>query len=148
MHTYSLFIASDHAGFELKKSIITHFANKLQLITDLGTYSDASVDYPDYAHALAKAVTTIPNALGIGICGSGIGISIALNKTVGIRAALCWNIELAKLAKAHNNANVICLPARFIDHMSAIDMVETFLVTSFEGGRHQNRIDKIEINRQ
>ena len=137
-----LHIGSDHAGFELKQYLLP----LLQLhgfdCNDHGTYSADSVDYPDFAHPVASAVGT-GEGLGLLICGSGNGVCMAANKHAGIRAALCWEVELARLARLHNDANVLCLPARFVSPALAWAMVEAFLSTSFEGGRHQNRINKI-----
>jgi ribose 5-phosphate isomerase B len=139
-------IASDHAGFELKETIIKHIVNKaINTVEDFGPYSDDRVDYPDFAHKLSSAVENNDFDLGILICGSGNGISIAANKHKGIRAALCWNEELATLSRQHNNANVLSLPARFIEVDIAIKCVDAFLSAEFEGGRHQLRVDKICI---
>lgn len=139
-------LASDHAGFELKEYLKPFLEEKGYELLDFGTNSAASCDYPDYAHPAALAVEDGRCDLGIAMCGSGNGISMTLNKHQGIRAALCWLPELADLAKKHNNANVLVLPARFISKAEAEKIVETFLSASFEGGRHQNRIDKIPLN--
>jgi ribose 5-phosphate isomerase B len=139
----NIFIASDHAGFELKHKLIQYLTLH-HSITDCGCFSNERSDYPDFAHLLANHVILNNNALGIVICGSGNGINMAVNKHKGIRSALCWNTELAKLARNHNNANVIALPARFISFELAIDMVNVFLTAPFEGGRHQQRIEKID----
>lgn len=138
-----IFIASDHAGFELKEFLITQLA-KLEIKTvDLGcTSATKSVDYPDFAQKLAKKITKDSDS-GILICGSGIGISIAANRFKHIRAALCHNVTSAKLSRAHNNANVICLGARFTKEKSALAMVKAFLNAEFEGGRHERRVDKL-----
>jgi len=135
-----IFIASDHAGYKLKESLIKKFSNKL---INLGTESEESVDYPDFAHVLTKKINTFPGSLGILICGSGVGMSIAANRDPEIRAGLVHNAELAKLIRQHNNANVLVLPGRFIDVQEAIKCVENFLNTEFESGRHKKRIDKI-----
>lgn len=141
----ALGIASDHAGFELKSILEGFFTASDIEYKDFGTDSDASCDYPDYAHPLAVAVEKGEVYPGIAMCGTGNGIAMTLNKHQGIRAALCWNVEIAKLARQHNNANVLVLPARFIRPEEAIAIVEAFLSTEFEGGRHQRRIDKIPV---
>lgn len=136
-------IGSDHAGFHLKETLKNTFVEKGYSIIDKGTFSDASVDYPDYAHPVATSVETGESDQGILICGSANGVCITANKHAGIRAALCWNVEIAKLARQHNDANIICLPARFISEGDAIEMIMTFITTAFEGGRHLNRVQKI-----
>jgi ribose 5-phosphate isomerase B len=137
-------ICSDHAGYELKQKVIGYLQGKaIQSIRDFGAYSPESSDYPDYAHPMASAVETGEFDFGISICGSGNGISMTVNKHAGIRAALCWTSEIARLARLHNNANVLSLPARFVDEQQAFDMIDVFFSTDFEGGRHQNRINKI-----
>jgi ribose 5-phosphate isomerase B len=136
-------IGGDHAGFAYKEKIKDMLAAHGIEVGDFGPGSDASVDYPDHVHPLATAVENHEYDLGILICGSGNGVAITANKHQGIRAALCWNTELAALARQHNNANVLCLPARFIGLEEAKACVETFLSARFEGGRHQNRVDKI-----
>lgn len=142
-NTLKLAIGSDHAGFELKQQLLTSF----QQINfkDFGCYSLESVDYPDFAHPVALAVEQGIFPLGILICGSANGVAIAANKHQGIRAALCWTPELAQLARAHNDANILCLPARFISKEDAFAIVESFLTTPFEGGRHAQRVDKIGL---
>jgi len=112
-------------------------------VIDLGTFTDASCDYPDYAHAVALAVENGEAEFGVLVCGSANGVCITANKHAGIRAALCWEKEIAVLARSHNDANVICLPARFVSMNAALDMTDAFLSTPFEGGRHQNRVNKI-----
>jgi len=134
---------SDHAGFQLKETIKKHLSLKGIEVVDFGPHSGESVDYPDYAHPLANAIESNELPLGIAICGSGNGISMALNKHQNIRAALCWNTELAALAKQHNNANILSLPARFITEELALQIVDEFLSNNFEGGRHQRRVEKI-----
>lgn len=134
-------ISADHAGFELKEALSLLLKDKE--IKDFGTDSSESVDYPDFAHPVAFAVENKEFDLGILICGSGNGIAITANKHQGIRAAICWNTELASLARKHNNANILCLPARFISIKEALKITETFLNTEFEGGRHANRVNKI-----
>ena len=135
-----IFIASDHAGYDLKQNLLNQFP---QILTNLGTNSDQSVDYPDFAHILVNEVKSTPNNLGILICGSGVGMSIAANRDPNIRAGLVHNAEIAKLIRQHNDANVLVLPGRFIDVQEAIKCVENFLNTEFESGRHKKRIDKI-----
>lgn len=139
----TIHIGSDHAGFELK-SKLSDYLNLLGYhLQDHGTFSNESVDYPDYAHAVATEVEN-GNGLGILICGSANGVAITANKHAGVRAALCWKNEIAELARAHNDANVLCLPARFITLDEAQLMCKTFFETAFEGGRHQNRVKKID----
>ena len=140
----NLAIAGDHAGYELKEQLKEFLREKGYTIKDLGTYSDESTDYPDYAHPLADAVEKKEVDFGILMCGSGNGINMTANKHKGVRAALCWKEELAKLARQHNNANIVSLPARFISFQEAKDIVSTFLNTEFEGGRHKKRVDKID----
>ena len=136
-------IGGDHAGFTYKQAIITLLQEQGHQVEDFGPHSDASVDYPDHAHPLAAAVETAQAELGILICGSGNGVAITANKHAGVRAALCWNEEITALARQHNNANVICIPARFISLEEAKKLVTTFLTTPFEGGRHGRRVDKM-----
>lgn len=135
-------IACDHAGFEYKEIIKKHLADRY-IVQDFGTFSADSVDYPDYAHPAADSVEKGENDLGILICGSGNGVQITANKHRNIRCALCWIPEIASLARQHNDANMISLPARYIDINTATDIVDTFLNTDFEGGRHQERVKKI-----
>lgn len=136
-------LGGDHAGFDYKKEIID-FLNQLGVQTsDVGPYSCDSVDYPDFAHPVATSVENKESDLGILICGSGNGVAMAANKHQGIRAALCWQAELAQLSRQHNNANVLCLPARFISLDLAKECVKAFIETPFEGGRHENRVNKI-----
>ena len=137
-----LVIACDHAGFEYKEIIKKYLEGKYEL-KDYGTYSQDSVDYPDFVHPAASSVENGENELGILICGSGQGVAITANKHQKIRCALCWDPELAALAKQHNNANMVAIPARFVSEEKALEIVDTFLNTEFEGGRHQNRVDKI-----
>ena len=136
-------IGSDHAGFNYKKAIKDHLQQAGHDAEDLGTFTEASCDYPDYAHAVANAVEQGKAAFGVLVCGSANGVAITANKHAGIRAAICWEKEIAILARAHNNANIICLPARFVSTDAALEMVDTFLSTPFEGGRHQTRVGKI-----
>lgn len=136
-------LAADHAGFELKEYVKGWLEAKGRAYKDFGTNSSASVDYPDYAHPLASAVEAGECYSGIAICGSGNGISMTLNKHQGIRAALCWNEEIARLARLHNDANVLVMPGRFIDTAEADKILSAFFATDFEGGRHQKRVEKI-----
>jgi len=141
-------LASDHAGYDLKKIIIMHLESLgIRNIKDFGTYSSESSDYPDYAHPLAEAVENNEYDIGISLCGSGNGINMTINKHQGIRSALCWSVEISELARAHNNANVCSIPVRFVDNDLAIKIVNKFINTDFEGGRHQRRIDKIPISK-
>lgn len=135
--------ASDHAGYELKLKLEKYVESKGYEIDDFGTDSEESCDYPDFAHPAAMAVEDGRCAFGIAMCGSGNGIQMTLNKHQCIRAALCWLPELAALAKQHNNANILVLPARFISYEEAVKIVDAYLDAKFEGGRHQRRIDKI-----
>ena len=135
-------IASDHAGFDYKEQLRKHLEGQY-IVQDYGTFSKDSVDYPDYVHPAAVSVSEGKNDLGILICGSGNGVQMSANKHQDIRCALCWMPELASLARKHNNANMIALPARFIAFELAIDIITEFLNTEFEGGRHQNRVEKI-----
>ena len=134
-----LYIASDHAGFALKSKL----CNRFESLVDLGTNSEESVDYPDFAHKLTNEVLKDAGNLGILICGTGVGMSMAANRVKGIRAGLVSNNEIARLIRQHNNANVLVLPGRFMDEEEAIKSVKTFIETEFEAGRHQARIDKI-----
>jgi len=136
-------IGNDHAGTQYKFAIINALENKGITVINHGTDSNESVDYPDFAHKVAKDLENETAHLGIVICGSGNGISMTVNKHQNVRAALCWNKEIAALAKQHNNANVLAIPARFTALEQALEIVNTFLETPFEGGRHQNRVDKI-----
>ncbi len=136
-------IGSDHAGFQLKKNLISYLIEKGYETKDFGCYSEESTDYSDVAHPVAELVEKNPGMFGILICGSGNGINMTANKHQGIRSALCWNKETAILARQHNDANIIALPARFITLDEAIEIISFFLSTSFEGGRHLNRIKKI-----
>ncbi len=139
-----ILLASDHAGFTIKEYIKSFLTKQNFEVDDYGCFSYESVDYPDYSHAVAKQVADNTNSIGILICGSGNGICITANKHKNIRAALCWNKEIAIMAKAHNNANILCLPGRYITVMEAETIVLAFLNTNFEEGRHILRINKIE----
>lgn len=138
-------IASDHAGYELKEKIKSYLGEKGFEIVDFGTDSEASCDYPDFAHPAAEAVESGKCDLGVAMCGSGNGIQMTLNKHQGIRAALCWLPELAKLAREHNDANFLVLPARFISFEEAKAITDAFFRSSFEGGRHTRRVNKIPV---
>jgi len=135
-------IASDHAGFEMKQKLIDFFSQEFEF-EDLGAYSEESVDYPDFAHKEANLIENKTFEKGILLCGSGNGIAITANKHPGIRAAICWTAEIAALARQHNDANILVIPARFIDFEEAKKCVITFFNTEFEGGRHQHRVNKI-----
>ena len=138
-------LASDHAGFQMKEYLKSLFRDNGYQVKDFGAFSSESMDYPDTAHPLAEAVENKEVDFGVAMCGSGNGISMTLNKHQGIRAALCWTPELGALAKQHNNANVLTLPARFITEEMARDIVKAYMSAEFEGGRHQRRIDKIPV---
>ena len=138
-------IGSDHAGFELKQQLIDYLLNRGIETIDKGCYSLERADYPDYGHAVAISVLNKEAGFGILLCGSGNGINMSANKHKGIRAALCWNSEIALLARQHNDANILVLPARYIDLKEAFKCVDVFLSEKFEGGRHQARVDKIDI---
>ena len=141
----SIGVASDHAGYELKTKVIKHLEGKGCVVHDFGTDSAESVDYPDYAHKLASAVESGSCQFGIAICGSGNGVNMTVNHHRKVRGALCWTPEIAALARQPNDANIISLPARFIEASIALQMVDVFLSTDFEGGRHQRRVEKIDL---
>ncbi len=141
----SISIGSDHAGFELKKQIIDYLKSKSFIVIDKGCFSEERADYPDFAHHTAESVITKESEFGILMCGSGNGINMTANKHKGIRAALCWTSEIAAMARQHNDANVLVLPARYITISEALKCVDVFLTEKFEGGRHQERIEKIEL---
>ena len=143
MKSKKIVVASDHAGYNLKEKIITYLINKKYILKDMGTHSEESVDYPDFGHPLANEIEKGNFDMGISLCGSGNGINMTVNKHTGIRSALCWNEEIARLARAHNDANICSLPARFINYETAILIVKTFMETEFEGDRHERRIKKI-----
>jgi len=138
-------IASDHAGFKMKQDIILYLEKKGYEVCDYGTDSEESVDYPDYGHPLAEAVEKGVCSLGISLCGSGNGINMTTNKHQGIRGALCWNREITILARQHNDANICSIPARFLDKELALEIVDLFLTTEMQGGRHNRRIEKIPL---
>lgn len=139
-------IGSDHAGFDMKKHLKQELQQKGFEVKDFGTHSSDSVDYPDYVHPLVSAVQQGEFKQGILLCGSGNGMAMAANRHAGIRAALCWTGEISRLAREHNDANVLCIPARFVDNNTAGKMVDEFINTPFEGGRHQRRVEKIETS--
>lgn len=141
----SIGIASDHAGYDLKEAVKKYLEEQGVIATDFGTNSTDSCDYPDFAHPLASAVEQGACEFGIAICGSANGITMTVNKHQGCRAAICWEPELAALARQHNNANVLSLPARFISEEKALEIVKTFFANDFEGGRHERRVEKIAI---
>lgn len=136
-------VASDHAGFEMKALLVDHLHSQGHDVTDLGPHSTGSVDYPDYGAAVGRAVASGDQELGVCVCGTGIGISIAANKVGGVRAAVVHDVSSARLAREHNDANVVCFGARLIGSVAATDALDAFLSASFEGGRHQSRVEKI-----
>ena len=138
-------IACDHGGFAMKQYIIERLIESGYEVKDYGTYSEDSVDYPDYIHPLAQDIQDGVYPLGIILCGSGNGAQMTANKHPNVRAALCWNVELGKLARQHNDANILTLPGRFIENELAWEIVQAYLTTDFEGGRHLNRIQKINL---
>jgi ribose 5-phosphate isomerase B len=138
-----IIIGGDHAGFEYKSVIVQWLEDKGYQLIDKGVFNDKSVDYPDYAHPVANMVESGEGALGILICGSANGVCMTANKHQGIRAALCWQTDVAKITRLHNDANIICIPARFVALEYAKQMIEVFLETPFEGGRHARRVEKI-----
>jgi len=143
MTSDTIAIGCDHAGFPYKDRIMSLLKEKGLEVLDFGTHSADSVDYPDYVHPVAEKVESGEARLGIVLCGSGNGVAMTVNKHQGIRAAVCWNTDLAKLARQHNDANVLSIPVRFVSEEMAVDMAEAFLSTNFEGGRHQRRVNKI-----
>lgn len=145
MKTYKIALGCDHAGYSTKEYIKTYLEDLGNKVWDFGTYSEESVDYPDFAHPLAKSVDEGHYEFGILFCGSGNGVNIVANKYQGVRSALCWNEDIAKLARLHNDANVCAVPARFVDLNEAKLIVKTFLSTEFEAGRHSRRVNKIPI---
>lgn len=138
-------IGSDHAGFELKQELVSYIKNKGIEVSDKGCYSAERADYPDFGHAVATSVVNGEVEMGVLMCGSGNGINMSANKHKGIRAALCWNSEIASMARKHNDANILVLPARYISKEEAFKCVDVFFSEEFEGGRHQQRIEKIDI---
>jgi len=142
-----LAIASDHAGYQMKLSIIKYLEEKGHELRDFGTDSTRAVNYPDFGHPLAEAVESPRFHMGISLCGSGNGINMVTNKHQGIRGALCWNREISKMARSHNDANICSIPARYIDLETAIEIVDAFLETEYEGGRHDARISNIPLRK-
>ncbi len=142
-HSLPIAIGSDHAGYDYKEDLISFLEGKGLAFNDMGTHSLDSVDFPDFAHPVATAVETESAAFGILLCGSANGVAMTANKHQGIRAAICWGEEIAQLAREHNNANIICIPARFVREGDAEKMVDIFMNTEFEGGRHERRVEKI-----
>ena len=138
-------IASDHAGYDYKEKIKKYLKEKGKKVFDYGCNSLESVDYPDYAHKLAKSIEKKENDIGIQFCGTGNGINMSANKHQGIRAALCWNTHIAEQSRLHNNANILTMPARHLSWQEVQEIVDTFLFTDFEGGRHERRVNKIKI---
>jgi len=138
-------LACDHAGYDLKIKLMKHLHEKGHELTDLGCDSSEPVDYPEFGHAIAQHVSMKKSEFGISLCGSGNGISMTANKHPMIRSAICWNTEIAELARGHNDANICALPARFLTLEEVVKIVEVFLATSFDGGRHKRRIEKIPI---
>jgi ribose 5-phosphate isomerase B len=145
MNSKKIAFGSDHAGFQMKQHFLQFIQNKGIQCIDFGCFSEESVDYPDFVHPVAKAIESGNADFGFLFCGSGNGVAIAANKHLGIRAALCWNNEVTALSRLHNDANILCIPARFIDKEVVSEMILTFLSTGFEGGRHQKRVEKISI---
>jgi ribose 5-phosphate isomerase B len=139
-----IYIGSDHAGVDLKKLAVDHLTKMGFTVQDLGPFNHDSVDYPDYAHPVAERVQADGSSKGVLICGSGNGVAMTANKHEHIKAALCWTPEIAQLAREHNNANILVLPARFVSEALALQMIETFFTTDFEGGRHSKRVNKID----
>jgi ribose 5-phosphate isomerase B len=146
MKITSIAIGSDHAGFDYKENIIQVLTNQGIAVFDVGPHGRASVDYPDFGHPVANAVESKKVDLGIVLCGSGNGIAMTVNKHQDIRCALCWTSEIASLARQHNNANILAIPARFVSEELALEIVSKFITTDFEGGRHQLRVDKIKVS--
>ena len=141
--TKPIALGADHAGVDFKNTINTWLQEKEYTTKDFGTYNTDSVDYPDFAHPTASSVETGEAAFGILFCGSANGVAMTANKHAGIRAGICWQTELAELTRLHNDANIICIPARYVSIELAKEMIEKFMTTAFEGGRHQNRVQKI-----
>ena len=144
MKAMTIVVGSDHAAYELKEAIKEKLINEGHEVIDVGCDSTESVDYPKYGHAVGRTVASCVAERGIAVCGSGIGISIACNKVPGIRAALCTSVEMAEMCRRHNNANVVCMGARMISQELAFDIIDTWMTTEFEGGKHLRRINEIE----
>ena len=147
MEVNTVGLASDHAGFPMKQFVLQYLEKKGYPVKDYGTYSDESVDYPDFAHALAEGIENGDVYPGIGICGSGEGMAMTLNKHQGVRAGLAWSKDIAQLIRQHNDANVIVLPGRFIDNKTAEAILDEFFKATFEGGRHERRVKKIALQK-
>ncbi len=141
-------LACDHAGFEYKEKLKEYLSNKKNEVSDFGCYSNESVDYPDFAHKLSDSIETKKNEIGIQFCGTGNGINMSANKHQGIRSALCWNTHIAEQSRLHNNANILTMPARHLKWEEVKRIVDVFLETTFEGGRHEKRVNKIKIIEQ
>jgi ribose 5-phosphate isomerase B len=144
MRSVKIALGSDHAGFSCKEAVKEYLKENSGSLVDVGTYNEDSVDYPDFAHQVANRVSDNSADAGILLCGSGNGVAIAANKHRNVRAALCWNPEIAKLARLHNDANILCIPARYVSVEEAMEIIKAFLETDFEGGRHSRRVEKIE----
>ena len=147
MKSKKLAIVSDHAGYILKEKLLKYLIKEEYDVKDFGCFSEDDVDYPDFGHPLANAVSSGEFESGISICGTGNGINMTVNKHPGIRSALCWNEEISRLSRAHNDANICALPGRFISESEAYLIVKTFLNTDFDGGRHKRRVDKISLKK-
>lgn len=145
MEQKKICIGCDHAGYQLKEQVKQQLLSMGYEVKDYGTYSETSVDYPDFIHPLAEAIAKGEFSEGIIMCGSGNGVNMTANKHAGIRSALCWNLDLARMARLHNDANILALPARYIEEKLAMELVKVFLDTPFEGGRHKIRVNKINI---
>ncbi|MEP6710928.1 MAG: ribose 5-phosphate isomerase B [Ferruginibacter sp.] len=143
--TQPIAIGCDHAGFDCKEDLISFLEGEGRTFKDYGTFNKDSVDYPDFAHPVANAVESGEVSFGILLCGSANGVAITANKHAGVRAAICWGEELAELARKHNDANILCIPARFVRDGDAEKMLDIFMNTEFEGGRHANRVEKIAV---
>lgn len=135
-----IFLGADHRGYALKEALKVHLASKKMAFEDIGTFSEDSVDYPKVVQSVVSRILQVPESRGVLICGSGIGVSMSANRHRGIRAALCTNVKMAEMARRHNNANVLCMGTSFVDVNTAVDMMEIFFATSFEGGRHEKRV--------
>lgn len=146
MKKSTIAVAADHAGYHMKELILKYLKKEGYSVHDFGTYSDNDVDYPDFAHKLGHAIHSKEYDCGFVFCGSGNGVNMTVNKHQNVRSGLCWNVEIAQLVKAHNNANVCAIPARFVTANDVLAIVKTFLSTKFEGGRHARRVDKIAIS--
>lgn len=146
MNKPKIAVAADHAGYHMKELIVKYLSKEGYEVKDFGTHSDEDVDYPDFAHLLGYAIDNKEYDLGFVFCGSGNGVNMTVNKHQNVRSGLCWNTEIAKLVKAHNNANVCAIPARFVTANEVIKIVKVYLETPFEGGRHERRVNKIPLS--